>query len=68
MRRRRRRGGVRPPKAFADAGFTHLALVQIGGEHQGPFFDWAEKELLAALAALNHQPTIDERAATPARG
>jgi G6PDH family F420-dependent oxidoreductase len=39
-------------KAFADAGFSHLALVQIGGEHQASFFDWAEKDLLVALRAL----------------
>jgi G6PDH family F420-dependent oxidoreductase len=36
-------------RAFADAGFTHVALVQVGGEHQGPFIAAAEKELLAAL-------------------
>jgi G6PDH family F420-dependent oxidoreductase len=35
---------------FADAGFTHVALVQIGAEHQDPFFTWAEDELLPALA------------------
>ena len=38
-------------KAFAEAGFTHLALVQIGGEHQAAFFDWAESDLLPALRA-----------------
>jgi G6PDH family F420-dependent oxidoreductase len=43
---------VSAAEAFADAGFTHLALVQIGGEHQGAFFDWAESDLLAALRAL----------------
>jgi len=43
---------VQAAKEFADAGFTHLALVQIGGEHQAPFFDWAESDLLAALRAL----------------
>jgi len=36
---------------FSDAGFTHLALVQIGGEEQLPFITWAEKELLPALRA-----------------
>jgi G6PDH family F420-dependent oxidoreductase len=35
---------------FTDAGFTHVALVQIGAEHQDPFFEWAEAELLPALA------------------
>lgn len=34
---------------FTDAGFTHVALVQIGAEHQDPFFEWAEAELLPAL-------------------
>jgi G6PDH family F420-dependent oxidoreductase len=38
-------------KKFTDAGFTHLALVQIGGEHQTPFIKWAEKELLPVLRA-----------------
>jgi G6PDH family F420-dependent oxidoreductase len=33
---------------FKEAGFTHLALVQIGGDSQGGFIDWAAKELLAA--------------------
>ncbi|MFD7502342.1 LLM class F420-dependent oxidoreductase [Streptomyces sp. NPDC059850] len=39
-------------RAFADAGFTDVALVQIGGDHQAPFFDWAEKQLLPALREL----------------
>jgi len=34
---------------FADAGFTHVALVQVGGDAQRPFIDFAEKELLAAV-------------------
>jgi len=34
---------------FVDAGFTHLALVQIGGDQQQPFFDWAQASLLPAL-------------------
>ena len=40
---------VEAAQAFTDAGFTHLAFVQIGGEEQQPFLDWAEKELLPAL-------------------
>jgi G6PDH family F420-dependent oxidoreductase len=40
---------IRP---FIDAGFTEIALVQIGGEQQQPFIDWAEKELLPALRSL----------------
>ena len=35
-------------KAYADAGFTHLALVQIGGEHQHPYIEWTEKSLMPA--------------------
>jgi hypothetical protein len=34
---------------FADAGFTDVAVVQIGGEPQDAFLNWAEKELLPAL-------------------
>jgi len=34
---------------FADAGFTDVALVQIGGEKQGEFLAAAESELLPAL-------------------
>jgi len=34
---------------FADAGFTHLALVQVGGNNQERFIDWAQRELLPAL-------------------
>jgi hypothetical protein len=26
-----------------------VALVQVGGDVQAPFFDWAERELLPAL-------------------
>jgi G6PDH family F420-dependent oxidoreductase len=43
---------VEAVKKFIDAGFTHVAVVQIGGEHQEPFFDWAERELLPALREL----------------
>jgi G6PDH family F420-dependent oxidoreductase len=37
---------IRP---FVDAGFTHVALVQIGAENQGPFIEWAQRELLPRL-------------------
>ncbi|MFJ3171967.1 LLM class F420-dependent oxidoreductase [Streptomyces roseus] len=40
---------VRP---YVDAGFTEIALVQIGGDQQLPFLDWAEKKLLPALREL----------------
>ena len=39
---------IRP---FIDAGFTEIALVQIGAEQQ-PFLEWAENELLPALRRL----------------
>jgi G6PDH family F420-dependent oxidoreductase len=35
--------------AFANAGFTDVALVQIGGGSQAPFLRWAEDALLPAL-------------------
>ncbi|MFE4579637.1 LLM class F420-dependent oxidoreductase, partial [Streptomyces chartreusis] len=34
---------------YAEAGFTEIALVQIGGEAQLPYLDWAESTLLPAL-------------------
>jgi hypothetical protein len=39
-------------KPSIKAGFDELALVQVGGDQQGPFFGWAEKELLPALREL----------------
>jgi G6PDH family F420-dependent oxidoreductase len=36
-------------RPFAEAGFTELALVQIGADHQDAFIRWAEAELLPAL-------------------
>jgi G6PDH family F420-dependent oxidoreductase len=39
-------------KPFVDAGFTEIALVQIGGDHQEKFAAWAEHELLPALRDL----------------
>jgi G6PDH family F420-dependent oxidoreductase len=36
-------------KPFWDAGFTHLALVQIGGDHQDEFFTAARNRILPAL-------------------
>ncbi len=40
---------IRP---FLDAGFTEIALVQIGGDHQAPFIAWAQDQLLPALRSL----------------
>ncbi|MEU8827546.1 LLM class F420-dependent oxidoreductase [Streptomyces sp. NPDC048636] len=39
-------------RAYVDAGFTEVALVQVGGASQLPFLDWARKELLPALREL----------------
>jgi G6PDH family F420-dependent oxidoreductase len=39
-------------KAFVDAGFDQVALVQIGADHQEDFIGWAERELLPALRKL----------------
>jgi G6PDH family F420-dependent oxidoreductase len=39
-------------RRFVDAGFTHVALVQIGGALQGQFLDFCEKELLPAATSL----------------
>jgi len=36
-------------KPFWEAGFTHLALVQIGGDHQDEFFTAARNRILPAL-------------------
>jgi G6PDH family F420-dependent oxidoreductase len=40
---------VEAVRKFADAGFTDVALVQIGGETQGEFLAAAESDLLPAL-------------------
>jgi G6PDH family F420-dependent oxidoreductase len=39
---------IRP---FADASFSHVALVQIGAESQPAFIEWAASELLPVLRA-----------------
>jgi hypothetical protein len=42
-------GGSRAAaKEYAGAGFTQLALVQIGGDQQAPFLAWGEKTLMPA--------------------
>ncbi|MFE2147129.1 LLM class F420-dependent oxidoreductase [Streptomyces sp. NPDC059456] len=40
---------VRP---YADAGFTEIALIQIGGDQQESFLDWSATKLLPALGEL----------------
>lgn len=39
-------------RQFVDAGFTDVAVIQIGGDSQPDFLDFAGKELLPALAGL----------------
>ncbi len=34
---------------YIDAGFSHVALVQVGADRQGAFLDWSQRELLPAL-------------------
>lgn len=41
--------GIKP---YVEAGFTEVALVQVGGDHQDSFIDWAQAELLPALREL----------------
>jgi hypothetical protein len=43
---RRHVAGIRE---FEAAGFTHIALVQVGGDTQEQFISWAATELLPAL-------------------
>jgi G6PDH family F420-dependent oxidoreductase len=44
-------GIVAAVQEFADAGFTDVALVQVGDEHQEAFLDVASTELIPALRA-----------------
>src|SRR5947209_5953815 len=37
---------IEAAKAYADAGFTRLALVQIGGDQQRPFLEWSRTTLM----------------------
>jgi hypothetical protein len=39
-------------RQWVDAGFTHIALVQVGGDHQDQFMTWAAQELLPALREI----------------
>ncbi|MFG2037818.1 TIGR03557 family F420-dependent LLM class oxidoreductase [Dactylosporangium sp. NPDC048998] len=42
---------VQAVRRFVDAGCTHVALLQIGGEHQADFIEWARADLLPVLHA-----------------
>ena len=39
---------IEAAQAYADAGFTDLALLQIGGDRQAPYLEWAQRELMPA--------------------
>ncbi|MFC5890090.1 LLM class F420-dependent oxidoreductase [Kitasatospora sp. CM 4170] len=43
---------VQAVRPFVDAGFGEVALVQVGGDSQPAFLDWAENTLLPALRAV----------------
>jgi G6PDH family F420-dependent oxidoreductase len=43
---------VEAVRKFADAGFTHVAVVQIGADSQPAFLDWAQQELLPRIKDL----------------
>jgi G6PDH family F420-dependent oxidoreductase len=42
---------IKAVQPWANAGFTHLALLQIGGRVQDPYLEWSAQELLPALRA-----------------
>jgi G6PDH family F420-dependent oxidoreductase len=39
---------IEAAKPYAEAGITHLSVVQIGGDHQDPFLEWSRTTLLPA--------------------
>ncbi len=39
---------IEAAQEYADAGFTHLALLQIGGDQQEPYLEWTRSTLLPA--------------------
>jgi G6PDH family F420-dependent oxidoreductase len=43
---------VQKIQRYLDAGFDQVALVQIGGDCQGEFIAWAQRDLLPALREL----------------
>ncbi|MFE7775201.1 LLM class F420-dependent oxidoreductase [Streptomyces sp. NPDC057445] len=46
------KGVVEAVQRFVDAGFTEVALVQIGGDTQHDYLEWAAEKLLPELRAL----------------
>ena len=57
-------------RRFKEAGFTHLALVQIGGHHQSGFIEWSADSLLAAARTglSGHEPSPSGRRTTSTAG
>ncbi|SDM51325.1 TIGR03557 family F420-dependent LLM class oxidoreductase [Streptomyces wuyuanensis] len=49
---------VEAVRGFVDAGFTEVALVQIGGNTQHDFLEWAEDKLLPQLHALGGDEAV----------
>lgn len=49
---------VEAARGFVDAGFTEVALVQIGGNTQHDFLEWAEDKLLPQLHALGGDEAV----------
>jgi G6PDH family F420-dependent oxidoreductase len=46
---------VTAARQWIDAGFTHLALVQVGSDHQAEFMTWAADHLLPHCASSDYQ-------------
>ena len=43
---------VKAVRSFVDAGFTDVAVVQIGGDSQPEFLEWAVREVVPALREI----------------
>jgi G6PDH family F420-dependent oxidoreductase len=43
---------IKAVREYVQAGFTHVALVQVGAERQHDFIEWSARELLPALREL----------------
>jgi hypothetical protein len=52
---------------FESAGFTHIALMQVGGDTQEQFVNWAATELLPHPPNVMTQSTAAVEVAGPVR-
>jgi hypothetical protein len=43
---------IKAAREYVQAGFTHVALVQVGAERQHDFIEWSARGLLPALREL----------------